>query len=92
MKSLALALMLSVAGIFLPENSYAQEQYVYVTPKGKKYHYRDCSTLARSKRVISLTIQEAKERGYTSCKVCNPPYAEKKNMNKQTDKIAERTF
>lgn len=94
MKSFIFILMLSITGIFIPENSFAQERYVYVTPKGKKYHYQDCSTLARSKRIIQLTINEAKGKGYTPCKVCNPPYAEinKKIMKDKNEKIAENIF
>lgn len=45
---------------------------VYVTPSGKKYHRQNCRTLSRSKTVISLSIDSAKSRGYTPCKVCNP--------------------
>lgn len=43
---------------------------VYVTPKGTKYHKRDCSTLSRSKKVNALDIETAKSKGYTACKVC----------------------
>ena len=46
---------------------------VYVTPKGKKYHYRSCRTLSRSREVTALSLREAKARGYTACRVCNPP-------------------
>ena len=45
---------------------------VYVTANGKKYHTRSCRTLAKSKSVITLTIDDAKKKGYTACKVCNP--------------------
>ena len=94
MKTFIFILMLSITGIFIPENSFAQERYVYVAPTGKKYHYEDCSTLARSKRIIQLTINEAKGKGYTPCKVCNPPYAETNNkiMKNKNAKIAERAF
>ena len=45
---------------------------VYVTPTGKKYHKRNCKTIAKSKTVTTLTIESAKKKGYTPCKVCNP--------------------
>ncbi len=45
---------------------------VYVTANGKKYHKRSCRTLAKSKTVTTLTIDEAKKKGYSPCKVCNP--------------------
>lgn len=44
---------------------------VVVTPKGKKYHESDCRTVRGSSR--TMTIAQAKKRGYTPCKVCSPP-------------------
>jgi hypothetical protein len=45
---------------------------VYATPKGEKYHLQNCRTIAKSKVVETLTIEEAKERGLEPCKVCKP--------------------
>lgn len=47
------------------------ELTVYVTDTGKRYHVSTCRHLRLSKHAISLT--EAKRRGYTPCKVCQPP-------------------
>ena len=47
------------------------ELTVYITKTGKKYHRLDCRYLRQSCIEISLT--EAKRRGYTPCKVCEPP-------------------
>jgi len=47
------------------------EVTVYITRTGKKYHRLDCRYLRRSSTPISLT--EAIRRGYTPCKVCEPP-------------------
>lgn len=44
---------------------------VAVTPKGKKYHKPDCRTVRGSSR--TLTVAQARKRGYTPCKVCVPP-------------------
>ena len=44
---------------------------VYITGSGEKYHREDCPHLSSSKKEI--TLKEAKERGYTPCKTCNPP-------------------
>lgn len=44
---------------------------VYITRTGKKYHRSGCKYLARSK--IPISLQEVKKRGYTPCKVCQPP-------------------
>lgn len=53
--------------------SYAKTgNTVYITPKGKKYHDRDCKTLVKSTKVSKTTVQQAKKQGYKSCKVCYP--------------------
>jgi hypothetical protein len=45
--------------------------YAYITKTGKKYHNGNCRHLKKSK--IKITLEEAKKRGYTPCKVCKPP-------------------
>ncbi|WIH83794.1 hypothetical protein NEI00_01105 [Brachyspira pilosicoli] len=57
--------------IIIASTVFAQANTVYISDKGKKYHRGNCRTLRASKYPIS--IQEAKKRGYTACKVCNPP-------------------
>ena len=52
----------------IPETEAEHMQYVYITDSGKTYHKEDCSSLAKSKHRI--TLQEAKEKGYTACKRC----------------------
>ena len=44
---------------------------VYITRTGKRYHREGCSSLSRSKIVI--TLSDAKARGYTPCQRCSPP-------------------
>ncbi|MBQ6983074.1 MAG: helix-turn-helix domain-containing protein [Synergistaceae bacterium] len=44
---------------------------VVVTSKGRKYHYSTCRTVKGSYR--ELTIVQARKKGYTPCKVCEPP-------------------
>jgi len=46
-------------------------QTVYITRTGKKYHRDGCRYLVKSK--VPITLKEAKQQGYTPCKVCNPP-------------------
>lgn len=41
---------------------------VYVTKTGKKYHKAGCSYLKESK--IEMTLENAKNKGYTACKKC----------------------
>ena len=45
---------------------------VYIADTGKKYHLEDCRTLKKSKHLTELTVKDAKAKGYTACKVCNP--------------------
>lgn len=44
---------------------------VYITRTGKKYHRGSCSYLRKSKTPISL--EDARAKGYTPCRRCNPP-------------------
>lgn len=48
----------------------SEDEIVYVTHTGTKYHNDGCSSLSRSKREISLV--EAKQK-YGPCGRCNPP-------------------
>jgi competence protein ComEC len=43
---------------------------VYVTKSGKKFHRENCTALSKSK--IPLLFEEASEKGYTPCGICNP--------------------
>lgn len=43
-------------------------QTVFVTETGKKYHVKNCSLLNGSKK--SLSLQEARKKGYDACKAC----------------------
>ena len=47
------------------------EVIVYITKKGKKYHKESCPWLSKSK--IAISLEDAQRRGYTPCKVCEPP-------------------
>lgn len=51
--------------------SDSKELTVYITKTGKKYHRAGCSSLKRSS--IPISIQNAKDKGYTPCRNCNPP-------------------
>jgi hypothetical protein len=45
-------------------------QTVYITRAGKKYHRDGCRYFASSK--IPISLNDAKVKGYTACKVCPP--------------------
>ena len=47
-----------------------QEQVVYITKTGKKFHKASCRYLKHSK--IEVSRDEAMATGYTACKICRP--------------------
>ena len=51
-----------------------QQNIVVVTPSGSKYHKRDCRTVRRQYREVS--VKQAINSGYEQCKVCSPPLRE----------------
>ena len=73
----AVFMLLSVTAIAPAANPTPQpqaqtkEQTVYITKTGKKYHTATCRYLAKSK--ISISLKDAKTRGFTACSVCRPP-------------------
>lgn len=64
-------------GLWAPKQVKQQPQQtskkiiVYITKTGKKYHRAGCRYLSKSS--IPITLEEAKNRGYTPCSVCDPP-------------------
>jgi len=48
-----------------------QNVTVYMTKTGSKYHRDGCRYLSKSK--ITISLKDAKSRGYEPCSVCNPP-------------------
>lgn len=47
------------------------DQNIYRTKTGEKYHLENCSALSKSK--IEITLEEAKQIGLKPCEKCNPP-------------------
>lgn len=47
-----------------------QEGMVHITSSGKKYHAAGCKHLEKSD--IEITLEEAKQKGYEACKICEP--------------------
>lgn len=47
------------------------EEEVWISRSGSKYHSR--ATCSGMKSTIRLTLDEAREAGYTPCKKCEPP-------------------
>ena len=63
-------LILFLALTAITNHTGLQAQTVYITETGEKYHETGCRYLKKSKFDISLS--EAKQQGYTACKVCKP--------------------
>ncbi len=66
----------------LLSNITGQNQTVYVTKTGEKYHVEGCRHL-RFRSKIPISIANAIEEGYEPCKTCNPD--EKINYIPQPD-------
>ena len=49
------------------------EVNVYAAGRGKRYHYESCRYVRKRADRVKLTIPQAKARGLTPCKVCEPP-------------------
>lgn len=47
------------------------EDLVYITNTGERYHRATCSSLSHSS--YEVTLSEATDAGYTPCKNCHPP-------------------
>lgn len=47
------------------------EVTVHITKTGEKYHSAGCQYLKKSD--ISISLSDAKSRGYTPCSKCHPP-------------------
>lgn len=48
-----------------------EDEIVYVTKSGSKYHTETCSSLRKSK--IPIKLKDACARGYSPCSRCDPP-------------------
>lgn len=49
---------------------HEEKELVYVTPTGKKYHKASCRTIGEA--TTTLSCNNAKEKGYDACKICQP--------------------
>lgn len=74
--------LLTVIFSLLISNVFSQT--VYVTKTGKKYHSAGCRYLSKSSYSISLA--DAKARGYDACSVCSPSSSKQSSSPAQTTK------
>lgn len=54
------------------QSAAPEEDAVYITRTGEKYHKPDCYHIAGKTGLIELTITEAEQAGYEPCKDCYP--------------------
>lgn len=57
-----------------PEKPKPEDQIVYVTRTGAKYHLETCRSLSKSK--IPIKLGDAVKK-YTPCAICKPPVLKK---------------
>lgn len=50
--------------------AYSDEDIVYVTKSGTKFHREDCKHLSKSK--IPISLEQALKQGLEPCKACSP--------------------
>ena len=60
-----------VGGAGVSAAAGSADPIVYITATGQKYHRGWCRFLSHSR--IPIRLSEARARGYTPCKVCDPP-------------------
>ncbi len=58
----------------LSSNKQVQEDAVFVTDNGKKYHKADCN-LVKARKTSAISLEDAKAKGLEPCKRCFPEMA-----------------
>lgn len=53
-----------------PPPSTPKEPYVYVTTKGKKFHYDLLCPGIRNSKEVKMPLSKARKAGYTACDKC----------------------
>lgn len=47
-----------------------REMYVFITVKGKKFHYTPTCSSLHSAKTVRMDLSKAKKAGYTACDKC----------------------
>jgi micrococcal nuclease len=53
-----------------PDNSPANSKIVYANPSSQKYHRKNCRYASTNS--VAMPLAEARQRGYSPCKICKP--------------------
>lgn len=62
----------NTSSVSTTSNEETDEDVVYVTSNGSRYHLESCSYLDNSSKVHKVKLRTAISKGYVPCKVCNP--------------------
>ena len=81
-KPRVLWLFLFLAPLLLSDT--AQDEVVFITNSGARYHRDNCSSLAYSKIAVSLNDVI---KSYGPCSICNPPLLDAKNVRQNTAEL-----
>ena len=57
-----------------PKKRKPSEPYVFVTAKGKRYHWDRLCPCLRNAQEIKMDLSKARKAGYTPCDKCVPDY------------------
>ncbi len=57
-----------------PKPTKPSEPYVFVTAKGKRYHWDRLCPCLRNAQEIKMDLSKARKAGYTPCDKCVPDY------------------
>ena len=60
-----------------PKKCKPSEPYVFVTAKGKRYHWDRLCPCLRNAQEIKMDLSKARKAGYTPCDKCVPDYIRK---------------
>lgn len=60
-----------------PQKREPSEPYVFVTAKGKRYHWDRLCPCLRNAQEIKMDLSKARKAGYTHCDKCVPDYIRK---------------
>ena len=75
-------IFLIVLSVLTGSSAFPQDEKVYVTKTGSKYHRESCRYLKYSRKIISL--DSAIVEGYQACKVCKPIQRENQSGEKDS--------
>ena len=70
---IVIVIMFLAVSSFAEDTPPSSEKMVFIVTSGNgtRYHIKDCRTIQKSEKT-EVTIEAAKQRGFTPCSVCKP--------------------